>query len=307
MAIGVPCRSFYRAKVMTANAKRGRKTSPPNKLSSQERKEVVDLLLNQETIDLSPREIYYKILDEDQKIIASPSTFYRIAKTDNLLTKRAKTEHKPINREKPHLAATGPNQIWSWDVTQIRTDYRNIRFYLYVIIDIWSRYITGWKLEEREQTEEAIKMWKEALEFQGISGNGLINHKDNGSIMTAHEMIKFVRDAQMIDSYSRSGVSDDNPYSEALFRTIKYFRDFPDRFSTIEDARTYFKKYFDDYNHEHRHSRIQFMAPANRHFGEEERILLARNEIIKNFYNENPSRYSGKYKVFLPITVVRIN
>ncbi|NOT81090.1 MAG: transposase family protein [Bacteriovoracaceae bacterium] len=110
-----------------------------------------------------------------------------------------------MNREKPQLVATGHNQVWSWDVSQIKSECRSVRFYLYVIVDIWSRLVVGWVLEDHEKSEHAIIMWKKALEDQFITGKGLTNHKDNGAIMTSHEMIKFVRDAQMVDSYSRAG------------------------------------------------------------------------------------------------------
>lgn len=268
---------------------------------------MVDILLAPETIDLSPREIYYKLLDEKQLIVASPSTFYRVAKEDNLLAKRVKTGTKSLNRKKPRLVATGVNQIWSWDVTQVRSSFRNINYYLYVIVDIWSRYVVGHILEENEKTEKAIEMWKMALENQYLTGEGLINHKDNGSIMTSKEMIKFVSDAQMVDSYSRAGVSDDNPYSEALFRTIKYFRAYPDTFNSLEEGRQYFQGYFKDYNYEYRHSRIQFLTPAQRHYGEEQKILDLRNKTIKDFYEKNTHRYAHKHKVFNRIAEVKIN
>lgn len=145
------------------------------------------------------------------------------------------------------------------------------------------------------------------MENQLISGNGLVNHKDNGAIMRSKEMIKFVRDAEMIDSYSRAGVSDDNPFSESLFRTIKYFRDYPASFETIELGRTYFGPYFIDYNYTHRHSGIQFLFPASRHYGDEVNILNLRNSIIQKFVTQNSHRYSSKEKVFKPIIEVKIN
>lgn len=261
-----------------------------------------------EWVDLSPREIYYKNLDEKGEVLASVSTFYRVARKDSLLTKRVRSGPKnPLNRETPHLTAVRPNEVWSWDVSQIRSVIRTQRFYLYVIIDIWSRFVTGWKLEEHEKTEEAISLWKEALENQNISGSGLTNHKDNGSIMRAKEMIKFVKDAEMIDSYSRAGVSNDNPFSESLFRTTKYFREYPEVMESIGAGRVYFKQYFDEYNYSHRHSRIQFLTPAQRHFGEEEKILKIRNETVSRFYKDNCHRYSSRHKVFLPIKKVTIN
>lgn len=292
----------------TISIKRGRKSSPSNKLNISEVSQVKGVLLNPDWVDLSPREIYYKLLDEKRKIIASVSTFYRIARKDSLLTKRVRSQPKAtLNRETPHLVAMKPNEIWSWDVSQIRSTMRTQRFYLYVIMDIWSRFVTGWKLEEYEETETAISLWKEALEKQCLSGQGLINHKDNGSIMTAKKMIQFVKDAQMIDSYSRAGVSNDNPFSESLFRTIKYFRQYPDVMDSIEAGRDYFKNYFEDYNYKHLHSRIQFLTPAQRHFGEEEKILKIRNNLIVEFHNKNSHRYSSEYKVFSPIKEVKIN
>lgn len=311
-AVDVPERSLHHWKKINLDNKesgqRGRKTSPSNKLSVNERKKAKDLLLKKEWVDHSPREIYYKQLDEKSEIIASPATLYRIAKKDGLLTKRAKTgTRSPLNRETPHLMATGPNQVWSWDVTQIRTNIRYKRFYLYAIIDIWSRFVVGWLLEDHEKTEFAIGMWKKALEQQYITGKDLVNHKDNGSIMTSKEMIKFVEDAKMIDSYARAGVSDDNPYSESLFGTIKNFRSFPGRFCDIEIGCNYFEKYFHEYNYTYKHSGIQFITPGERHYGEEKKILDQRNKIIMDFYNKNSHRYSQRPKQFEPIVEVRIN
>ena len=309
-AIGIPERSFYFWLMARARGEkvRGRKTAPANKLLPNERKEIVKILLNKSWSDLTPRDLYYKLLDEDGRIVASPATFYRIAKKSNLLMKRVKTNSSNrFNREKPHIVARRINEVWAWDTTQICSDIRTERYYLYVIIDIWSRLVVGWCLEEEEKTEHAIELWKRALERQYISGNGLINHKDNGSIMTSREMIRFVRATNMIDSYSRAGVSDDNPFPEALFRTTKYSRKYPGYFCSVAGGRVYFEKYFDDYNFINRHSGIQFLAPAQRHYGEEEKILAKRNAIIDDFYKRNKHRYSGKKKLFLPITEVRIN
>jgi putative transposase len=285
-----------------------KKCPPKNKLNALEKKKVISVLLNPEWIDLSPREIYYKLLDEKAEVIASVSTFYRIAKENHILVNRSKTEKgKKLNREKPIVVATKHNEVWSWDVTQVLSTVRTQRYYLYVIIDIWSRYVVGWTLESHEQSEIAIQMWKKALEEQMISGQGLTNHKDNGAIMTSNEMVKFVHDAKMVDSYSRAGVSDDNPFSEGLFRTLKYFRDFPESFEDLDKGREYFKKYIFDYNYAHRHSGIQFLTPASRHYGDECKILNMRNLLLQEFYKNNSHRYSLLPKTFKSIKEVRIN
>lgn len=310
-SVGVPSRSYFswkKASDKNEEKKKGRKIAPINKLTSKEKKEVVNVLLKREWVDFSPREIYYKLIDEEKRIIASPATFYRVAKEADLLTKRIKTGAKrPLNREKPCLVATGINQVWSWDVSQIKSDCRTQRFYLYVIIDIWSRLVVGWTLEDHEKSELAIKMWKKALEDQFITGKGLTNHKDNGAIMTSDEMIKFVRDANMVDSYSRAGVSDDNPFSESLFGTIKTFRTFPGSFSGLQIGREYFKSYFCDYNYSYKHSGIQFITPAERHYGEEIKILDSRNQTIDSFYKTHSHRYTKGAKKFSPIVEVTIN
>ncbi len=281
---------------------------PANKLTVTERKEVITELLRSDWSDLSPREIYYRLLDEENRIVASVSTFYRLARCQNLLSRRSKcSQGLALNREKPVLSAMGSNEIWSWDVSQISSFRRVERYYLYVIMDIWSRFVIGWVLERNEKTDIAIQLWKKALEDQHLTGKDLINHKDNGAIMTSTEMVKFVRDAQMIDSYSRAGVSDDNPFSESLFRTIKYFRDFPEYFNSQEEGQSYFSKYFQDYNFSHRHSGIQFLFPASRHYGDEKSILGQRNLIIEEFAGQNSHRYSTKQKIFQPIMEVRIN
>ena len=284
------------------------KSTPSNKITVAEKKAIVAVLLKPEWVDFSPREIYYKLIDDEQRIIASISTFYRVARQENLLGNRqVPSSGKKLNRETPHLIATKANEVWSWDVSQIQSAQRLERYYLYVIIDIWSRFVVGWCLELHEKTDHAIAMWKKSLETQAISGHGLVNHKDNGSIMTADEMIKFVRDAQMVDSYSRAGVSDDNPFSESLFRTIKYFRDFPSSFANIESGRLYFTQYFKDYNFTYKHSGIQFLEPAIRHYGEEVQILHQRNQVIEAFHQGNRHRYSKGPKLFSPIVEVKIN
>lgn len=258
--------------------------------------------------DISPREIYYRLLDEEQTLIGSVSSFYRVARDKNLLTKRTKTSTgTKLNRETPHLVASGPNQVWSWDVTQIETTNRLVRLYLYVIIDIWSRFVVGWKLEEHEKSGHAIDMWKQALEAQAITGKNLINHKDNGGIMRSDDMIKFVRDAEMIDSYSRAGISDDNPFSESLFRTIQYFRDFPGSFDDVHQGRLYFAPYFKEYNFTYKHSGIQFLEPATRHYGEEPKVLDQRNNVVQEFFLKNGHRYSKNPKHYKPIIEVKIN
>lgn len=315
-AICISTRTFYYWKkelrtedlIVKDKSSKEKKDPPVNKLTVQERKKVVSVLLKPEWVDLSPREIYYKLLDEENLVIASISTFYRIAKEKDILVNRVKTQsEKKLNREKPVLLTLNSNEVWSWDVTQISSTRRSERYYLYVIIDIWSRYVVGWSLEYCEKSDLAIQVWKRALEDQVISGTGLINHKDNGSIMTSKEMIKFVNDVKMVDSYSRAGVSDDNPFSESLFRTIKYFRDFPECFETLEDGRKYFENYFHEYNFIFRHSGIQFLTPASRHYGEEVKILNFRNQVIQDFYKKNSHRYSHYPKVFQPIKEVRIN
>jgi putative transposase len=270
--------------------------------------EIVNVLLRPKWSDISPREIYYRLLDEEQTLVASVSSFYRVARDKKLLTKRTKASTgTKLNRETPHLVATGPNQVWSWDVTQIQSSDRLNRFYLYVIVDIWSRFVVGWALEEHEKSTHAIDMWKKALETQVISGKGLTNHKDNGSIMRSDDMIKFVHDAEMIDSYSRAGVSDDNPFSESLFRTIQYFRNFPGSFDDVYQGRKYFEAYFKEYNFTHKHSGIQFLEPATRHYGEEPKVLDNRNAVVLDFYQKNRHRYSKQAKRFTPIIEVKIN
>ena len=313
-AVGISVRTlfYWRAEAKGSEPRaqnRPQRKEPPNKLTMAERKEVIAALHRPEWAPFSPREIYYKLLDEEGKILASISTIYRIARKEHLMNRRSKMNYseKKLNRQTPHLMALDPNEIWSWDVTQIASTLRVVRFYLYVIIDIWSRYVVGWTLEEHEMTSHAIKMWKLALESQAISGKGLVNHKDNGAIMTAGEMIKFVKNAEMIDSYSRAGVSDDNPYSESNFLTIKYFRDFPGKFENLSAGREYFGTYFNNYNDEFRHSGIQFLSPSDRHFGQEPKILTERNRIVQLFYNEKQHRYSGEAKQFKSILEVNIN
>jgi putative transposase len=257
-------------------------------------------------VDKSPRVVYYEQLDIHEKILASPATFYRVLAERGLNIKRRYESGRKLKRDKPILIAKDKHQVWCWDVSYIVCNDVGKWYYLYVILDIYSRFVVGWSLEEKESEEHAMSLWKRTLVSEGITGSGLVNHKDNGSIMRSEKMLQFVKATGMIDSYSRAGKSNDNPFSESLFGTIKGYCEYPNSFEDLESAREYFKNYFDNYNFKFRHSGIQYMTPSSRHYGEEEKIVEARNSCIQAFYESNNHRYAKApklYKAGDPVTI----
>lgn len=240
-------------------------------------------------VDKSPAQVYATLLDEGI-YLCSIRTMYRILTTQNEVRERRKIACRS-QYKKPELLATGPNQVWSWDITKLRGPQKWSSFYLYVIIDIFSRHVVGWTVQYRETAQVAIELIAETCERQGIERDELIIHSDRGSAMTSKSLALLFADLGVTKSLSRPQVSDDNPFSERQFRTLKDFPSFPERFGCIEDAREFVRFFMNWYNNEHRHSGIALMTPATVHYGFAPQCLTVRNIVLSRAFMAHPERF----------------
>lgn len=262
-----------------------------NALTARERQNVLDTVCSSEFRNLPPGQIVPKLADSGT-YIASESTIYRILKAFGL--SRPRTDTKAPKREKPReLVATGSNQVWSWDISYLLCTKKHVYFYLYFVIDIWDRSIVSWAVHESESGENASALIHEACISHNVNCGSLYLHSDNGAPMVSLEYLSATSLLGVECSYSRPGMSDDNPYSESLFRTTKYRPGYPERFESIEDARNWILKFVAWYNNEHLHSGIKFVTPAQRRSGEDEQLLKARKETYEAAKKANPDRWSG--------------
>jgi len=277
--------------------------SPPLALSASERSEVLDVLHEDRFIDKAPQEVYAKLLDEN-KYICSIRTMYRILEKEGELKERRNQLVRP-HYTKPELLATAPDQLWSWDITKLKGPVKWTYYYLYVIIDIFSRYVVGWMVAHRELAVLAKKLIKETTKKQSIKPGQLVIHADRGSSMTSKQVAFLLADLGVTKSHSRPSVSNDNPYSESQFKTMKYRPEFPDRFGSIEDARTFCQTFFPWYNTEHYHSGLGLLTPEDVHYGRAARIIEDREEVLMEAYERHPERFKGKIPkpMLLPDTV----
>jgi putative transposase len=280
------------------------KRIPKNKLTKEQRDMVITTANNATYRDLPPCKIVPLLADEGE-YIASESTFYRILREENQLTHRQAS--RPAKHHRPEAyEANGPNQIWTWDISYLPTLVTGLYFYLYIIVDIYSRKIVGFSVHDQELSEYAANLITQAYLDEGVSQAQLVLHSDNGSPMKGATMLATLEKLGVIPSFSRPSVSDDNPYSEALFRTVKYHPTFPmlDKFSTILDARQWSEKFVVWYNNVHLHSALKFVTPQQRHSGEDKAIRANRHQIYQVAKAQHPERWSGQTRNWsLPDTV----
>lgn len=264
----------------------------PRALSDIERKEVRRVLNSVEHVDEAPATVYAKLLD-DGVYLASVPTMYRILRAAREVRERRRQATHPAHT-KPELLATAPNEVWSWDITKLLGPVKWTYYYLYVVIDIYSRYVPGWMLARTEDHRLAKALLGEAVERQGIERDQLTIHSDRGGPMIAKPVAHLLADLGVTKSHSRPHVSNDNPYSESQFRTLKYRPDFPQRFGSFEDAHTHSGRFFDWYNNEHRHSGIGYHTPADLHYGRAELIQAQRRQVLDAAYTAHPERFVRK-------------
>jgi len=289
-ALGVARASFYRArKPKPLQSEQAIPPPPPNALSERERQQVLVELRSERFVDMAPAEVYATLLDEGI-YHCSIRTMYRILHAyQEVRERRRQTQHPPY--AKPQLKAVAPNQVWSWDITKLLGPVKWTYFYLYVVLDIYSRYAVGWMLAERESATLAQQLLQESCLKQGIAKDQLTLHADRGSSMRSKTVALMLADLGVTKTHSRPRVSNDNPYSESQFKTMKYRPEFPKRFGSIQDARTHCQEFFSWYNNEHRHSGISLLTPQMVQYGEAEQVIAFRQEILNQAYEQHPERF----------------
>jgi putative transposase len=289
-ALGIPRSSFYRATSQTeVDETRVERPSPPRTLSSEERRSVLSTLRSPRFVDKSPAEVYATLLDEGE-YFCSVRTMYRILAAENEVRERRDQLRHP-RYKKPELLATRPNQVWSWDITKLRGPAKWTYFYLYVILDIFSRYVVGWMVAERESASLAKRLIQETYENQGILKGQLVVHADRGPSMKSKLVAQLLADLGVTKSHSRPYVSDDNPYSESQFKTLKYHPLFPGSFLNLADSRRFLCPFFRWYNEDHRHSGIGLMTPEMVHSGRAQEIYDQRSQVLLGAHQAHPERF----------------
>jgi len=292
-ALAVPRASFYRWRDKDKHSTKDHcRAAPPLALTNDERKEVLDILHEERFVDQAPREVCAALLDEGI-YLCSVRTMYRILEENQEVRERRNQLRHP-SYKKPEILATAPNQIWSWDITKLKGLVKWTYYYLYVILDIFSRYVVGWMVAHREQSSLARKLIEQSCEKQGIQQNQLIIHADRGPSMTSKPVALLLADLGVTKSHSRPYTSNDNPYSESQFKTMKYRPEFPERFGAIEDARFFCQGFFPWYNTGHYHSGIGFLTPEDVHYGRAEQIIKEREKVLKIAFEKHPNRFKGK-------------
>ena len=256
-------------------------------------------VLNSERfVDQAPASVYATLLDEEI-YVGSVSTMYRILRRKGEV--RERRQRSKSQYTKPELLATGPNQLWSWDITKLHGSQKWTYYYLYVIMDVFSRYVVGWMIATRETAGLAEEFIAQTCRNQEIEPGQLTIHADRGSAMTSKPVALLLADMGVTKTHSRPHVSNDNPYSEAQFKTLKYRPDFPGRFGSIQDARVFCQTFFTWYNHQHRHSGIAMMTPENVHCGRTDQIVAVRQRTLTDAYSRNPERFVRKQPVHEPM------
>jgi len=266
--------------------------APKNALSSEERQCVLDLLHSERFIDKTPYEAFNALIDQGE-YYCSPRTMYRVLDEHGESgDRRPQRNHR--DAVKPELIATRPNEVWSWDITKLLGPQKWMYYYLYVIMDVFSRYVVGWLIADRESQILARHLIQETALKQGIQPGKLTLHADRGASMTSHTVAQLLEHLGITKTHSRPYTSDDNPFSEAQFKTLKYRPDFPTRFATINVSETFCQGYFGWYNKEHYHSGIAWLTPESVHYGQAEAILAKRHTVLMQAYHNNPTRFNNK-------------
>lgn len=268
---------------------RARRRAPRRALSEQERAQLLAVLHSERFADRAPATIHATLLDEGI-YLGSVSTMYRLLRANDEVRERRRVARHPEYR-KPELVATEPRQVFTWDITKLRGPHKGEWFALLVMLDIFSRFVVGWMLVRRANAELAQHFIAQTLEREGIEPGQAVVHADRGTEMTAQPVCALLDSLGVTRSHSRPHVSDDNPFSESQFRTLKYHHEFPDRFGSFEDARVFVDAFMGWYNNEHRHSGIAMLPPAVVHRGQGEQVLAARHAVMQAAYQATPERF----------------
>jgi len=288
-ALDIPRASYYRWQQRQQFIGPMPQRQSSRRLSDEQRQNVLDILTQERFMDLAVPEVYYTLLDEGV-YLSSPRTMYRILDEAKAIKER-RNQRQNGHYEKPELLATGPNELWSWDITKLKGPQKWNHYHLYVVMDVYSRYIVGWMIAERESALLAKRLIEHCCQNQMIQPDQLTIHADRGSAMRSKTVAQLMADMGIIKSHSRPYVSNDNPYSEAQFKTLKYHRSFPGKFGSLEDGRSYCAEFFDWYNHHHRHGGIAMMTAADVHSGKADMIRHQRQQVLQKAYQVHPERF----------------
>jgi transposase InsO family protein len=280
---------------------------PANKLSHEEREVILSVCSKPEFQSLPPSQIVPRLADSGE-YIASESSFYRVLREADQAQRRGRAQ-TPRTVAKPEgFQATEPNQVWSWDITYLAASIRGAFYRLYLTLDVFSRKIIGWEVHENESADHASVLIRKTCLAEGICKEGLVLHADNGGPMKGATMLATLQRLGVVPSFSRPSVSDDNPYSESLFRTLKYTPAYPNKpFESLEAARQWVHGFVQWYNHEHRHSAIRYVTPDQRHRGVDGELLKQREAVYEMARQRNPERWSGNTRNWDPVTEVWLN
>jgi putative transposase len=279
---------YRRAKpTPAAKASRAPRSRPANALTDAEQARVLDVLRSPRFVDKAPAQVWATLLDEGT-YLCSEATMYRLLRAHGeVRERRRQATHPP--RVRPELVAHAPNEVWTWDITKLHGPYRGVYYDLYVMLDIYSRYVVGWQVAPRESGELAEEFIADAIARIGAAPKAV--HADRGTSMTSKPVAVLLADLGIARSHSRPRVSNDNPYSESAFKTLKHCPAFPDRFGSIHDARAFCQEFFSYYNHDHRHSGIGLHTPASVHFGTADQVRAQRAKVLNAAYAANPNRF----------------
>ncbi len=288
-SIGLARSTLYYQRVRNREPVEQPNPRPARALDDKERQQVLDVLNSERFVDKAPAEVWATLIDEGV-YICSERTMYRILAEEKEVRERRNQLRHPAY-SKPELLAEAPNQVWSWDISKLRGPVKWVYFYLYVILDIFSRYVVGWLVAPRESAALAQRLIEQTCKKQGIDPGQLVLHADRGSPMIAKTTAQLLVTLGVSKSHSRPHVSDDNPYSESQFKTLKYCPDFPERFGSLQDAVAFCRKFFNWYNNEHYHSGIGLMTPEMVHYGLMGEVAEHRKKVLTAAFEAHPERF----------------
>lgn len=304
LVLGIARSTYYRISSPKSESNIMKKPSP-RKLTEEEENTILSIINSERFCDMAPGEIFFTLLDEGQ-YYCSVRTIYRILQRNQQNVQRR--QKQAGNYSRPELLATAPNQLWSWDITKLKGPKKWTYYYLYKIMDVYTRYVVGWMVAYRESAELAEDLIAESCFKQQIQRDQLTLHADRGSSMKSNLVGQLLADLGVTKTHSRPHVSNDNPYSESAFKTLKYRPDFPENFGSIEDARTYCRDFFFWYNNEHKHSGIAMLTPVTVHYNLVNEVIEKRNVVLQNAFRSTPNRFvKGVSEAKIPDNEVWIN
>lgn len=296
----------WRRRPEAGDLRRGPATKPSHALTATEEADLIALATSAEFASLSPHQLVAKLADQG-RYIASEASVYRLLRRRKLLAHRDRAKPRTHRRPQEHVA-TGPNQVWAWDITYLRAGVRGTFWYLYAIIDVWSRKLVGWAVHDVQSDDLAAALAAQTYAREGVTPQQLVLHADNGAAMKGKTMLVKLEELGIVPSFSRPRVSDDNPFIESAFRTLKYRPSYPSKpFLTIEDACAWVAGFVGWYNDDHQHSGIRFVTPSERHDGRERHILAQRHRVYLDARRRRPDRWSRHTRNWTPIETVRLN